>query len=218
MAEIKTFSRGNLSSLILLIKNKYVPKAHKTGSTTEYKGLSDNDLTDELKNKYDAAHTHSQASHAPTDAQANVIEAVKVNGTALSIDNKEVDISVPTLSTDISTDKTSTAKGASVKAVYDYVNSAIASVSGGLTFKILEEGEYDPDTGVPTVEGNSNFIYLVPDKESANDVYTEYIYVDGKFEPIGKTAVDLTGYVKSDDIAEFTTEEINEIWENVMSS
>lgn len=60
------------------------------------KGLSTNDLTNELKGQYDAAYNHSIAAHAPVDAQANIIESVKVNGTALEITGKAVDISVPT--------------------------------------------------------------------------------------------------------------------------
>ena len=36
------------------------------------KGLSTNDLTNELKANYDAAYTHSQADHAPADAEKNV--------------------------------------------------------------------------------------------------------------------------------------------------
>ena len=62
----------------------------------EGKGLSTNDLTDALKANYDAAYTHSQAAHAPADAQANIIESVKVNGTAVTITDKAVDITVPT--------------------------------------------------------------------------------------------------------------------------
>lgn len=42
------------------------------------------------------AYDHSQSAHAPSNAQANVIETVKVNGTALTPSNKAVDISVPT--------------------------------------------------------------------------------------------------------------------------
>lgn len=56
------------------------------------KGLSTNDLTDTLKSHYDAAYTHSTSTHAPTNAQANVIETVKVNGTALTVTNKSVNI------------------------------------------------------------------------------------------------------------------------------
>ena len=54
-------------------------------STTAYRG-------DRGKTAYD----HSQSAHAPTNAQANVIETVKVNGTALTPSSKAVNISVPT--------------------------------------------------------------------------------------------------------------------------
>lgn len=60
------------------------------------KGLSTNDLTNALKGNYDTAYTHSQAAHAPAGAQANVIESVKVNGTALTVTNKAVNVAVPT--------------------------------------------------------------------------------------------------------------------------
>ena len=217
MAIIKNLSEGNLSSIFLLIKNKFVQKAFKTGSSTEYKVLSDNDLTNELKEKYDAAHTHSQAEHAPADAEANVVEAVKVNGVALTVENKSVDVHVPLLSTDISADKESIAKTATPKAVYDYVASAIAGVSS-LSFKILTSDEYDAETGVPSIAAEAGFIYLVPVNGSSNNAYAEYIFIDGKWECIGKTEVDLTGYMKTEDLQEFTTDEVNAIWTSVMSS
>lgn len=68
----------------------------------EGKGLSTNDLTNELKANYDAAYTHSQAAHAPSNAQANVIESVKVNGTALTITDKAVNVVVPTDNAELS--------------------------------------------------------------------------------------------------------------------
>lgn len=70
----------------------------------EGKGLSTNDLTNELKANYDAAYTHSQVAHAPADAQANVIESVKVNGTVLTVTGKAVDISVPTKVSELTND------------------------------------------------------------------------------------------------------------------
>lgn len=206
-----------LSTILLLIKNKFVSKEYKTGSTTAFKTLSDNDLTDTLKENYDAAHKHSQAQHAPADAQANIIEGVNVNGSAVKIENKTVDISVPLLSTDISADKTSTEKTATPKAVYDYVAAAIAGVSS-LSFKILTSEEYDAETGIPTITAQAGFIYLVPIDGSSSNAYAEYIFIDEKWECIGKTEVDLSGYMKTEDLQEFTTEEINEIWTSVMSS
>lgn len=61
------------------------------------KGLSTNDLTDALKANYDAAYTHSQAAHAPADAQANVLEGVQVNGTDLTITSKKVNLTADNL-------------------------------------------------------------------------------------------------------------------------
>lgn len=60
-----------------------------------------NDLTNALKANYDSAYTHSQSEHAPSNAQANVIETVKVNGTALTPTSKAVNIEVPTAITKI---------------------------------------------------------------------------------------------------------------------
>ena len=56
------------------------------------KGLSTNDLTTALKSSYDAAYTHSISEHAPAQAQENVIESIKVNGAALPVSNKAVEI------------------------------------------------------------------------------------------------------------------------------
>ena len=42
------------------------------------------------------AYTHSQSAHAPSNAQANVIETIKVNGTALTPSSKAVNITTTT--------------------------------------------------------------------------------------------------------------------------
>ena len=87
------------------ISGKMVEKVFKTGSDKEYKTLSDNDLTDELKGKYDSAYNHSTEGHAPSNAQENVIEKVNVNGTALSVRDKAVDVSVPTKVSELENDE-----------------------------------------------------------------------------------------------------------------
>ena len=44
------------------------------------------------------AYEHSQSDHAPVDAQANTIETIKVDGTALTPDgSKAVNITLPTV-------------------------------------------------------------------------------------------------------------------------
>jgi len=55
--------------------------------------LTKNDLTDILKSNYDSAYDHSRSTHAPANAQANVVEVIKVNGIALTPnEKKEVNI------------------------------------------------------------------------------------------------------------------------------
>ena len=58
-------------------------------------------ITSTERTNWGAAYTHSQAAHAPSDARANVIESIKVNGTAQTITSKTVNITVPTQASDI---------------------------------------------------------------------------------------------------------------------
>lgn len=59
------------------------------------KGLSTNDYTTTEKNKL---------SNIASGAQVNVIESVKVNGTALSVTSKAVDVTVPTAVSELTND------------------------------------------------------------------------------------------------------------------
>lgn len=54
-------------------------------NTEEGKGLSTNDFTDELKTKLEGLNA---------DGEANVLNAIKINGTALTIEDKAVDIPI----------------------------------------------------------------------------------------------------------------------------
>lgn len=53
-------------------------------------------ITSTLVNNWNSAKTHADSAHAPSDAQANVIETVKVNGTVLTPSSKAVNVTVPT--------------------------------------------------------------------------------------------------------------------------
>ena len=48
--------------------------------------------------------------------------------------------------------------------------------------------------------GQDDVIYLLKNKNDANNVYTEYLWIGGKWEIIGDTKVDLTDYAKKDEI------------------
>lgn len=72
------------------------------------KGLSTNDYTTDEKNKL---------AGIATGAQVNVIESVKVNGTAQAISNKEIDIPVPTKLSQLTNDIYEVATSAEITAI-----------------------------------------------------------------------------------------------------
>lgn len=79
------------------------------------------------------------------------------------------------------------------KAVAQFV-SAIVSTINGFKKEIVD--------ALPTENIDENTIYLVPKTSgSGNDYYDEYLYINGNFEFIGSTQVDLTNYVKNTDYA-----------------
>ncbi|MCM1034931.1 MAG: hypothetical protein NC346_02400 [Prevotella sp.] len=59
--------------------------------------------------------------------------------------------------------------------------------------------------------GESNIIYLVPNSGTGNNVKDEYIYVDGKFELIGTTAVDLSGFYTKESIDTLLKDKIGKV-------
>ena len=88
------------------------------------------------------------------------------------------------------------------------VNSAISSAIAGVT-----QFNYEKVSALPTT-GVKGTIYLVPSKTTGSgNVYDEYIWVeaDSKFEFIGTTAVDLSGYVQETDLSAITNTEIDNI-------
>lgn len=60
--------------------------------------------------------------------------------------------------------------------------------------------------------GEKATIYLVSNAKGDNDSYDEYIFVNGKFEKIGTTSVDLSDYMKTSDITSITNEEIDTLF------
>lgn len=84
-----------------------------------------NDLTDALKANYDAAYQHSQSAHAPSNAQANVIETINVNGSAATVSNKAVSLTIPTTVASLS-DASNYALKSDLTNVYKYKGSVAA--------------------------------------------------------------------------------------------
>ena len=65
-----------------------------------------------------------------------------------------------------------------------------------------------------------NTLYLVPATSATgeNNVYDEYMAIDGAWEKLGDTRVDLTGYLKASDIEEIGSDQITSMWAAAMSA
>lgn len=114
-----------------------------------------------------------------------------------------------TIDTAIS-DTSTTTNAASSKAVYDFVTNAIADITH-FSAQIVETL---PETG------ETNIMYLVakdPTGEAGN-VYDEYLYINGNFEPVGTTAMELSGYVLASEMHALTNTEIADIYANAKAA
>lgn len=97
--------------------------------------------------------------------EPNKLEAVKVNGEALPITDKAVDVGPAIASAVAAADHLQRRKVDSVEAID------------------------------PAAEGADKYIYMVPKTGGKNgDKYDEYMVLDGAVEPVGDWAVDLSGY------------------------
>ena len=83
--------------LLLAIGNKA-----NDSDLTAHKDDTDIHVSTEDRTKWDSAKTHADSAHAPSTAQENVLETVKVNGTALTPSNKAVNVTVPTTVAELS--------------------------------------------------------------------------------------------------------------------
>lgn len=80
------------------------------------------------------------------------------------------------------------------------VYNAIANVNT-MKIHICGQGEYDSETGVPTVANpDSQSFYLVPGGADSN-LFIEWVYVNGAWERFGSADVDLSNYVQKTDYA-----------------
>lgn len=91
-------------------------------------------------------------------------------------------------------------------ATTQFVGTAITNAIGS-----LELIKFQKVTTLPTT-GASSIIYLVPKSSTVTqNIYDEYVWIDSKWELIGTTAIDLSGYVQHTDIHLLSNTEIGDI-------
>lgn len=141
-------------------------------------GLSKNDLTDTLKEQYDTAYTHSQADHAPADAEKNTIESISVNGEKQTITDENVDITVPTKVSELENDEeyvvTDTFNQELAKKVdkvdgYSLVDDEEITKLGGVSAG-ANKVESSATNGNIKIDGVETVVYTHPTSHTASEI------------------------------------------------
>ena len=203
---------GNTDTLYILNKLKNVLEG-TGGFTPGYvkqvsgKQLSTEDFTTALLSKLNGIQESADAvSWNQIQESGTKVAEVTINGTT-------IDIYIPTstaitVDTEMSDSSTNPVQNRVIKA---YVDDAIESVVG-IEFRVVQSLPATGEIGV---------IYLVPNGESTGtNTYDEYIWLTAaeRFEKIGTTDVDLSGYVQSNQLVEISTADIDTMFTSVFGS
>lgn len=137
----------------------------------------------------------------PSGYQANVIETVKVNGAALPVTSKAVNVSVPTKTSDITNDSgfITGITGMMVTTALGYTPVAPSQITGfetsahaAATYQV--KGNYAPVTDIPTVNNptitfkqGSTVVGTITLNQSTNQTITFAAGGGGSFTPDGTT-------------------------------
>mgnify|MGYP006943578068 CR=1 FL=1 len=164
------------------------------------KGLSTNDYTSEEKTKL---------SGIASGAQANVIESVKVNGTALSVTSKAVNVTVPTKTSQLTNDSTYVKKSEIPTQVSEF-NNDMSYVTANNIIVMLKDyalksdvssmykykGSVDSYDKLPTSGQTAGDSYNVKSADSSHGIRKgdNVVWTGTEWDVLSGT-VDLSGYM-----------------------
>ena len=137
-----------------------------------------------VKEEADALETRVQTLE-DAGGQANVLESVKVNGVALEVSEKAVDIKVPTKVSELTNDSAFQTNTEVAQAIQTAI-----SKTGHAVFKKVD--------AVPeAAAAEDNVLYLVMNSKTKH--YDIYAKVENEVVLLDDTTVDLTNYVEKED-------------------
>lgn len=185
--------KNGLIYIFNLIKNAFAKKKH-SHTKSEITDYEDYELPTA------SAETLGGVKVGAGLAMNNGVLSATGGGTADSVDWDNVQ-NKPTIPTNNNQLTNGAGYQTSVQ-VQTAITNALSNIQG-ISYSIVTE--------LPAL-GQAGVIYLISNGSANSNSYDEYIYVNDKFERIGTTEVDLTGYLKETDLQEITNEEIDELW------
>ena len=198
-----------------------ITDAAKKDDLTTHTGNTTIHITADERTSWNAAKTHANSAHAPSNAQANIIETVKVNGTALAATSKAVDITVPTKVSELTNDSkyltavpagyvTETALAAKGYAVASNVYTK-TEIDTKLTSAVRYKGSVKTFGDLPTTDQATGDMYNIEGDDAAHGVRAgdNVVWNGTTWDNVG-SYIDLTDYVTVNDIIQNT--DIDTIW------
>ena len=196
-----------LTKVITLVKTALKGKV----DTVEGKGLSTNDLTNELVEQINNAQNAEQVESAITGKGYQTSEQVESAITGKGYQTSE---QVETAITEKGYQNAAQVETAITAKGYQTAEQVAAAVANADHVKrVIVNNTDEIDL---TAENADQFIYMVKKSSTkSGDKYDEYMVFDGELEKVGDWQVDLSGYVKTDDITDMTAEEVQTLWDSV---
>lgn len=186
-------SVGKLQGDITRIDGEIAKKANKTDVETSL-----SDLREEIGNTYLTQESAGTTYLSQSDALATYVKKTDYDTKV-----EEIETTTSGLRTDVDALKSTVGVEASGEIPSTGLFKKIEDLKTDITaipkFKIEVVDSFESLPVGDNISGST--VYLVKDKESVGDLYTEYIYVKGAWENLGKQTVDLSSYS--------TTEEMN---------
>lgn len=209
-AQHQYLGKTDLLYLCQLMSNEYAKYVEKVSG----KQLSTNDFTTELLNKLNGidtgAQVNVQADFNETNASSDAFIRNKPNLSVYAPLANPAFTGNPTVPTQ--NEGTSNTSVANTAFVMNAVAKAFSQITGIKFEKVASYADL-PATGA------AGTIYLVPKTTtSPNNIYTEYYWTGTAYDILGDTAVDLSGYLKTTDVAELSESEVKATWESVFGA
>lgn len=154
------------------------------------KGLSSNDFTTALKSKLESVAEGATAVTLDTATSTTSTNGITNKAITTEV-NKKANLASPTFTGTPKAPTAAAGTNSTQIATTAFVKTAVDAAVGSVT-----QISYDVVETLPTT-GEAGKIYLVSHNHGTGDVYDEYIWVSStsKFEKIGSTDIDLSGYV-----------------------
>ena len=181
VAELQT-RVSNVEGDITRIDGEIAKKANTADVNTKF-----SELREEIGNKY-----LTQESAGTTYLSKNEASSTYVKKTDYDTKVEEIGTTTSGLRTDVDALKSAVGSEASGETLATGLFKKIDDLKTDIT--AIPKFAIEVVSKLPTEGISETTVYLVKEKDSVGDLYTEYIYVNGAWENLGKQTVDLSSY------------------------